>query len=357
MALANGRISTASLTAIPARFYSHGDGAFLRADAAASFLRLAAAFEARFGKPLVCISFYRTYDRQVEIFRERYTPRPASVTRKVVSSDRVWQGRVWRLAPGRAPSATPGYSNHGLGQAADFHSGVQTAGTAEHKWFQANAPAYGWDFAEGRRNGEPWHWVYNATLDRHKHDKALAAGTVTAASAATSTRVAATRDVQAALVDLGYDPGPVDGQDGTKTRAAVRAYQADAGIPVDGIAGTTTRSHMEADMAKIDDLTKAVAALAQSQARQSQILEALDVHIGNRERGRVAQAAEVILGRHSQILEAVDVRTGNSTSGRLAQAADRILGVLPGQRTLLVAEVAQVTAQAVVQAIQSGKTR
>lgn len=35
------------------------------------------------------------------------------------------------------------------------------------------------------------------------------------------------------------------------------------------------------------------------------------------------------LARHTQILEAVDVRTGNSDSGRLAQAADRILGVLP----------------------------
>lgn len=295
MAVANGRIDTANLTAIPARYYSHGEGAYLRADAAASFLRLAAAFERAFGKPLVCISFYRTYERQRSIFLERYTRRPSSVRSKVVRTDRIWDGSVWRLAPGRAASATPGLSNHGLGQAVDFHAGVQTAGSPEHRWFQANAPAYGWDWTEGRRNGEPWHWTYETALDRHKRDKALSAGTTKAAATTAAPapgRVATIRDVQAALAALGYDPGPADGTVGTKTRAAVRAYQADAGLSVDGIAGSTTRTRMEADMAKLDDIQKTLA-------------------------------------RHSQILEALDVRTGNSQSGRLAQAADRILGILP----------------------------
>jgi hypothetical protein len=40
--------------------------------------------------------------------------------------------------------------------------------------------------------------------------------------------------VQADLWDLGYDPGPVDGLLGARTRAAIRAYQRDAGLPVDG---------------------------------------------------------------------------------------------------------------------------
>lgn len=49
-----------------------------------------------------------------------------------------------------------------------------------------------------------------------------------------------TREVQAALLSLGFDPGPIDGVTGAKTRAAVKAFQKAAGIPYDGIAGPKT---------------------------------------------------------------------------------------------------------------------
>jgi TPR repeat protein/S1-C subfamily serine protease len=42
------------------------------------------------------------------------------------------------------------------------------------------------------------------------------------------------REVQQLLADLGYDPGPADGVVGPRTRAAIRAFQADVGLPVDG---------------------------------------------------------------------------------------------------------------------------
>ena len=42
------------------------------------------------------------------------------------------------------------------------------------------------------------------------------------------------KDVQARLNDLGYDPGPADGQMGPQTRAAIRAYQRDEGLTADG---------------------------------------------------------------------------------------------------------------------------
>ena len=45
------------------------------------------------------------------------------------------------------------------------------------------------------------------------------------------TRIAS---VQRALARLGYDPGPADGVPGPKTRAAIRAFQAAAGLSVDG---------------------------------------------------------------------------------------------------------------------------
>lgn len=41
-------------------------------------------------------------------------------------------------------------------------------------------------------------------------------------------------DTQYSLTNLGYDPGPVDGLMGPGTRAAVRAYQRDAGLLVTG---------------------------------------------------------------------------------------------------------------------------
>lgn len=50
-----------------------------------------------------------------------------------------------------------------------------------------------------------------------------------------------TRQVQNLLDYLGYDPGTIDGLDGQKTRAAVKAFQQDfAGLAVDGVAGAAT---------------------------------------------------------------------------------------------------------------------
>jgi peptidoglycan hydrolase-like protein with peptidoglycan-binding domain len=44
-------------------------------------------------------------------------------------------------------------------------------------------------------------------------------------------------DLQWQLALHGYDPGPADGEAGERTSAAIRRYQADAGLPVDGQPG------------------------------------------------------------------------------------------------------------------------
>lgn len=41
-------------------------------------------------------------------------------------------------------------------------------------------------------------------------------------------------ELQSALLQFGYDPGPVDGLVGPRTSGAVRAYQQATGLPVDG---------------------------------------------------------------------------------------------------------------------------
>jgi peptidoglycan hydrolase-like protein with peptidoglycan-binding domain len=57
------------------------------------------------------------------------------------------------------------------------------------------------------------------------------------------------RQLQQALKDLGHDPGAVDGQFGSKTEQAVKAFQRDRGLTVDGIVGEITWLNIdEADM-------------------------------------------------------------------------------------------------------------
>jgi outer membrane protein OmpA-like peptidoglycan-associated protein len=57
------------------------------------------------------------------------------------------------------------------------------------------------------------------------------------------------KSIQAILKDLGeeFDPGPVDGIEGPKTKEAVKKYQQARGLTVDGIAGPVTRKKLFAE--------------------------------------------------------------------------------------------------------------
>jgi hypothetical protein len=69
--------------------------------------------------------------------------------------------------------------------------------------------------------------------------------TAYAAPAASDT----TRSIQADLVKLGFDPGPVDGVAGSKTRSAIRAYQEQYGLPADGLPSPQLLAHIESKLA------------------------------------------------------------------------------------------------------------
>jgi peptidoglycan hydrolase-like protein with peptidoglycan-binding domain len=59
----------------------------------------------------------------------------------------------------------------------------------------------------------------------------------------------AVRQLQQALKDLGHDAGAADGQFGSKTEQAVKAFQHARGLTVDGIVGEITWLNIdEADM-------------------------------------------------------------------------------------------------------------
>ena len=53
------------------------------------------------------------------------------------------------------------------------------------------------------------------------------------------------RGIQRALAARGYDPGGVDGAEGPRTRAAIRAYQKDAGLRETGRASRELLDHLE----------------------------------------------------------------------------------------------------------------
>ncbi len=63
------------------------------------------------------------------------------------------------------------------------------------------------------------------------------------------------REVQEALKALGYDVGASDGVYGTKTIAAVRAFQANTGLTVDGVCGAATWETLREEKEAADILT------------------------------------------------------------------------------------------------------
>jgi len=54
------------------------------------------------------------------------------------------------------------------------------------------------------------------------------------------------KKLQEGLQKLGYEPGSVDGILGSKTSAAVKAFQQDNGLKADGKAGKATMAKLEA---------------------------------------------------------------------------------------------------------------
>ena len=57
----------------------------------------------------------------------------------------------------------------------------------------------------------------------------------------------AVRQLQEALKEAGHDPGPIDGEFGPATEAAVRAFQHEKEITVDGIVGPITWLNIDED--------------------------------------------------------------------------------------------------------------
>lgn len=113
-------------------------GHLLRADAAIAFVSLNEAYTRQFGRPICVTDAYRTLGEQQSVYYRR---------------------------PGFA--AVPGRSNHGLGMAVDLCGGVQSGGTPQFRWMEANSKRYGWFHPAWAYSNpyEPWHWEYDPEID------------------------------------------------------------------------------------------------------------------------------------------------------------------------------------------------
>jgi peptidoglycan hydrolase-like protein with peptidoglycan-binding domain len=77
------------------------------------------------------------------------------------------------------------------------------------------------------------------------------APSVTLAQLPAENEAAYIRGIQKELLAHGYEPGPVDGIAGPETRAAIRAYQADAGLASDGQPSRRLLDHLKFVQPKI----------------------------------------------------------------------------------------------------------
>jgi peptidoglycan hydrolase-like protein with peptidoglycan-binding domain len=78
-------------------------------------------------------------------------------------------------------------------------------------------------------------WKQGTASEPQPAAQSSAARTATATpTPSRSANAQVVKDIQSGLARLGYDPGPVDGIAGQRTRSAIRAYQQDHGLLVDG---------------------------------------------------------------------------------------------------------------------------
>ncbi len=111
----------------------------------------------------------------------------------------------------------------GLGAAAGVFTDEKKLNLGEPIWKRWLGPPKD----QSSNAGAPGHHAAAAAPGR---DRRLVAGT------------------QSGLKDLGYDPGPVDGILGPRTRAAIRAFQKDHRLPVDERPTRALALHIEAQL-------------------------------------------------------------------------------------------------------------
>ena len=199
---------------LPRSWSNKGKVERLRVDAYESLTRTLNRAVAETGVNFQIWSALRTKKDQVALFRANY--RDTGRRYKASSSDRWYGGTTWERRPGSVAVASPDLgSNHQTGVAVDIHP------SAIQEWLKRNGGRFGWDWAEGKRNGEDWHFRYYPSRDQYKAEGLL--------------------DHAAVQRVVGAE---VDGKIGTGTVALIRKWQTAHGLGADGKVGPATKRAM-----------------------------------------------------------------------------------------------------------------
>lgn len=184
----------------------------LRADAFASLTRMLPRTVAETGANFSIYSALRTTAEQHALFIANY--RNTGKTYANGDRPRKYKGTYWARKPGSVAVAVPGSAraNHEGGLAIDIHPG------AIQNWIKRNGNRFGWDWAEGKRNNEDWHFRYYPAQDKYKSEGLL--------------------DHAAVQKAVGAE---VDGKIGVGTVAKIKAFQKKNKLDVDGKVGPATK--------------------------------------------------------------------------------------------------------------------
>ena len=182
-------------------------------------------------KPTSSGDLYRSYESQLAGFKQRYVLEPI-----VGTSTKSFEGKTWYLKKGMAMLATPGKSMHNLGIAVDVHS----AGEPKRlNWLIANVKDFGfsWEVVPS----EPWHLRLVTGDNPTPAVVAFTGGSAPIVNLAVAPPIVAHKNadkaLQQALKDKGFYDGPVDGNIGPKTDAAVKAFKIANNLNADSVVG------------------------------------------------------------------------------------------------------------------------
>ncbi len=178
-------------------------------------------------KPTSSGDLYRSYESQLASFKQRYVLEKIEGT-----STKSFEGKTWYLKKGMAMLATPGKSNHNLGIAVDVHSASEPK---RLNWLIANVKDFGfsWEVVPS----EPWHLRYVCGNNPPPAVVAFTGGQPAPVTTAVEEPKNPNKELQQALKDKGYYNGPIDGNVGPATDAAVKAFKVAHGLNHDSVVG------------------------------------------------------------------------------------------------------------------------
>lgn len=180
-------------------------------------------------KPTSSGDLYRTYESQKKGFLTRYQLAPV-----IGTSTKTFEDKTWYLKKGMAMLATPGKSQHNLGLAVDIASASEPK---RLNWLIANVKEFGfsWEVVPS----EPWHLRYVCGDDVPAAVVAFQGGAIP--NLAVAPPVAAHKDadkaLQQALKDKGFYKGAIDGDIGSVTKDAIKAFKVANKLAADSVVG------------------------------------------------------------------------------------------------------------------------